>query len=134
MGEASGHPGKRSMHTGTYSYVPLFGSWIKSICSLWKGYSSLDVTFCGVFTTLPGLWRAQTIKAFTSLMTGVVTPGANHWWFMCTSMAILDVSVCVCGLLDLLSGAELWAGTPSLPASRSHRHLGSSFPPHFLHF
>ncbi|KAG8538083.1 hypothetical protein GDO81_023328 [Engystomops pustulosus] len=75
MGEASGHPGKRSMHTSTYSYVPLFGSWINSICSLWKGYSSLGVTFCGVFSTLPRLWRAQTIQAFTSLVTGVVMPG-----------------------------------------------------------
>ncbi|KAG8580108.1 hypothetical protein GDO81_007143 [Engystomops pustulosus] len=81
------------MHTGTYSYVPLFGSWIKSICSLWKGYSGLGVTFRGVFTTLPGLWRAQTIQAFTSLVTGVVMPGVNHLWFMSTSMAILDVYV-----------------------------------------
>ncbi|KAG8538792.1 hypothetical protein GDO81_022077 [Engystomops pustulosus] len=92
MAEASGHPGKRSMHTGTYSYVPLFDSWIKSICSLWKGYSSLGVTFCGVFTTLPGLWRAQTIKAFTSLVTGS-NARANHLWFMSTSMAILDMCV-----------------------------------------
>ncbi|KAG8539934.1 hypothetical protein GDO81_020105 [Engystomops pustulosus] len=94
VGKASGHPEKRSMHTSTYSYVPLFGSWMKSICSLWKGYSGLGVTFCGVFTTLPGLWRAQTIQASTSLVTGVVMPGANHWRFMSASMAILDVCVC----------------------------------------